>query len=65
MCLKPFKHTKDDGCPNSIAFFFSFKATDVSLVYGLIDIFIAAGNFSTAILQGSSKCSAAGILAAV
>lgn len=48
-----------------VSSFFFFKGPDVSLVYGFIGIFIAAGNLSTPILLGNSKCSAAGILAAI
>jgi len=65
VCPKPFRHTKDERLVLMVSLLFFFKGADVSLVYGFTDIFIAAGNFSTPILQGSCKCSAAGILAAI
>lgn len=45
--------------------FIFFKGTDAPLVYGFMGIFIAAGNFSTSILQDNSKYSTAGVLAAI
>lgn len=69
MCLKPFRHTKDEWMSQwsllVVGVFFAFNGTDVSLAYRFMDIFIAAGNFSTPISQGSSKGSAAEILATI